>query len=94
LHHLADHKLNTAAIAIRDMGATFIATNRDASSHYVPGQKWISGGAIVAAVVGATGVEPIVAGKPSQFLLRYECTHVLQTRLALRMHAWSMAGER
>lgn len=55
-------KLTALSGAIRE-GATFIATNDDATyptpSGLVPG-----GGAIVAAVATAAGVAPIIAGKP------------------------------
>ena len=55
-------KLASAALAIRN-GALFYATNADATFPSAEGQK-PGGGAIVAALVTATGVEPVVCGKP------------------------------
>ncbi|MFA5889426.1 MAG: HAD-IIA family hydrolase [Actinomycetota bacterium] len=60
-------KLRAATLAIRK-GATFIASNADATYPYpeglVPGA-----GAIVAALRTASGVEPAVAGKPDPTML-------------------------
>jgi len=55
--------LTRAADAVRD-GARFVATNRDAT-YPIPGGLVPGAGAIVAAVVTASGREPEVAGKPS-----------------------------
>jgi HAD superfamily hydrolase (TIGR01450 family) len=56
-------RLRIASTAIRDTGARFIATNVDTTypteSGLVPGA-----GSLVAAVAAASGVQPIVAGKP------------------------------
>ncbi len=60
-------KLRIATLAIRD-GATFVASNTDAT--YPIAEGLIPGaGAIVAALVTATGVQPLVAGKPQPTLL-------------------------
>ncbi len=60
-------KLKTATLAIRD-GATFIGTNPDKTypleNDIIPGA-----GSIIASLVAATDVEPIVVGKPEPLAL-------------------------
>ena len=60
-------KLKTACLAIRD-GATFIGTNADKTypleKDLIPGA-----GSILAFLVAATDVEPIVAGKPEPIII-------------------------
>ena len=53
----------TAAVMAVQRGARFIATNADVTFPSPEGQ-WPGAGAMVAAVVAATGIEPEVAGKP------------------------------
>jgi len=60
-------KLRRATLAIR-AGAIFIASNTDATLP-APGGQWPGCGAIVAALRTATGVEPMVAGKPQPIML-------------------------
>jgi HAD superfamily hydrolase (TIGR01450 family) len=55
-------RLAAAARAI-DRGARFVATNDD-PTYPTPAGPIPGGGAIVAAVARATGVEPVIAGKP------------------------------
>lgn len=55
-------KLKCATLAIR-AGAIFVASNTDAT-YPNPDGLWPGAGAIVAALRTATGVEPLVAGKP------------------------------
>jgi HAD superfamily hydrolase (TIGR01450 family) len=55
-------KLTALSRAVRD-GATFIATNDDAT-YPTPAGPIPGGGAIVAAVATAAGVAPIITGKP------------------------------
>lgn len=61
-------KLKTACLAIRD-GATFIATNPDKTypleKDIIPGA-----GSIVACLIAATDVQPIVVGKPEVIITR------------------------
>lgn len=65
LHRHFDYDgLTRASTAIRD-GATFIATNDDAT-YPTPAGPVPGGGALVAAVATAAGCEPTVAGKPHQ----------------------------
>jgi glycerol-1-phosphatase len=57
-------RLRTAALLIQ-RGARLVATNADATYPAADG-LWPGGGAILAAVVTATGVTPTVVGKPSR----------------------------
>ncbi len=60
-------KLKTATLAVRD-GATFIGTNPDKTypleKDIIPGA-----GSILAALIAATGVDPIVVGKPEPIII-------------------------
>lgn len=60
-------QLARACVAIR-AGARFVATNNDPAMP-VEGVFWPGAGAIVAALVTATGVTPTVVGKPEPTLL-------------------------
>ena len=60
-------KLRRATLAIR-AGATFVASNTDAT-YPAPDGLWPGCGAIVSALRTATGVEPMVAGKPQPLML-------------------------
>ncbi|MFP4511566.1 MAG: HAD-IIA family hydrolase [Acidimicrobiales bacterium] len=55
-------RLSAATLAVRN-GARLIATNDDAT-YPTPDGQLPGGGAILAAVVTASGVQPVVAGKP------------------------------
>lgn len=63
------HKLQQAQQAIQ-AGARFIATNTDRTFPVEGGRIIPGGGSLVAAVEAATGVAPLVIGKPEQFSLR------------------------
>ena len=65
---LTYERLSSAVLAIGG-GARFLASNHDATYPTPDGLK-PGAGAIVAAVVRATGVEPIVAGKPHPAMRR------------------------
>ena len=66
---LTHERLSVAASAIRD-GALFVATNRD-PVFPLPARLMAGAGALVAALVAATGREPdLVIGKPEPGLLR------------------------
>src|SRR5690606_38960487 len=64
---LTYNSLRIACLAIRG-GADYVATNADTTfpteAGLIPGS-----GAIVAALVAATGVEPVVVGKPSPVMV-------------------------
>jgi phosphoglycolate/pyridoxal phosphate phosphatase family enzyme len=64
---LTYEKLRRATLAIR-AGATFVASNTDAT-YPAPDGLWPGCGAIVSALRTATGVEPMVAGKPQPLML-------------------------
>lgn len=80
---LTYEKLKIATLQIR-RGATFIATNRDRT---LPTEQGLTPGAgsIVAALVAASDVEPIVIGKPGHpmFDLALEFTHTLPAETAM-----------
>jgi len=61
-------KLKTATLAIRD-GATFVGTNPDKTypmeNDIIPGA-----GSILAALVAATDVEPVIVGKPEPIIIQ------------------------
>lgn len=52
-------------------GCLFIATNTDAVMHLTDQQEWAGNGAMVGAIRGCTGREPIVVGKPSPLMIDY-----------------------
>ncbi|WP_134684145.1 TIGR01457 family HAD-type hydrolase [Brevibacillus migulae] len=62
-------KLAAAATAIRH-GAQFIATNRDPA---LPTERGLmpGSGSLIAAIATASGVEPVVIGKPERILVDY-----------------------
>lgn len=67
-------KLKTATLAIRD-GATFIGTNADKT--YPLERDLIPGaGSILAALIAATDVQPIVVGKPEPIIIE-QCLRLL-----------------
>ncbi len=85
---LTYEKLRTATMAIR-AGAAFVGTNPDTTlpseDGLIPGN-----GAILAALEAATGVAPLIVGKPEPILLRLaieklgvaaECTAIVGDRL-------------
>jgi 4-nitrophenyl phosphatase/phosphoglycolate phosphatase len=66
------YKLQYAQLCLNDLaGCLFIATNRDAVTHLTDAQEWAGNNAMVGAVVGCTGREPILVGKPSPLLVEY-----------------------
>jgi len=70
-HGINFEKLRRATLLIR-AGTPFYATNTDRTfptpEGLIPGA-----GALISVLVTATGVEPIVAGKPSRFLMDLAC---------------------
>ncbi len=65
-HELSYDDLTRAMTALR-AGARFVATNDDATFPDV-GRLLPGNGAVVAAVATASGVEPVIAGKPHQVI--------------------------
>ena len=58
----------------------FVSTNEDPAGHIIPTQIWPGAGAIVGALKGCTGKEPVLVGKPSDFLIemiRYDFIRVV-----------------
>ncbi len=93
-------KLKRASLAIRN-GARFVAANVDATYPMEGGVEVPGAGSLVAAVRVASGVEPIVVGKPQSLLLdmalsqmraRREATAVLGDRLETDIAGGIAAG--
>lgn len=84
---LTYNSLRIACLAIRG-GADYVATNADTTfpteAGLIPGS-----GAIVAALVAATGVEPVVVGKPSPVMVE-SCL----TAMGLQANQAIMLGDR
>ena len=80
-------KLKTACLAIRD-GATFIGTNGDKTypleRDIIPGA-----GSLLAALVAATDVEPVVVGKPEPIIFEQALS-----RLGARREETAILGDR
>ena len=65
------YKLQYATLCIRENNdCKFIATNTDAVTHLTSAQEWAGGGAMVGAIKGSTRKEPVVVGKPANFMLK------------------------
>jgi len=65
------YKLQYATLCIRENpGCLFIATNTDAVTHLTDAQEWAGGGAMVGAIKGSTRRDPIIVGKPADFMLK------------------------
>ncbi|MDC4204313.1 MAG: HAD-IIA family hydrolase [Candidatus Manganitrophus sp.] len=64
--HFSYQELKIATLAIQ-RGAAFIATNRDANFP-MPDGLWPGTGPIVAAIEVATGITPVVVGKPEKLI--------------------------
>jgi glycerol-1-phosphatase len=64
-------KLRTAALLIQ-RGALLVATNAD-PTYPAPDGMWPGAGSLLAAVVAATGAEPLVVGKPYAPLFEAAC---------------------
>lgn len=66
------YKIQYAQLCINENpGCKFIATNLDAVTHLTSVQEWAGNGAMVGAIKGCTGQEPIVVGKPSPLMIDY-----------------------
>jgi 4-nitrophenyl phosphatase len=85
--HLTYSKLAQATLYI-NAGATFIGTNPDRTW---PGERGLlpGAGAILAAVEAATGIAPIVIGKPSPLMLK-----TAMRRMDARPETTAMLGDR
>ena len=65
-----DYGILTKAQQAISRGAKFIATNRDATFPLEDGLIVPGGGALVAAIEAATGVTPVLIGKPETYAMR------------------------
>lgn len=66
------YKIQYAQLCINENpGCKFIATNLDSVTHLTDAQEWAGNGAMVGAIKGCTGQEPILVGKPSALMIDY-----------------------
>mmetsp|Transcript_25789 Transcript_25789/g.43030 ORF Transcript_25789/g.43030 Transcript_25789/m.43030 type:complete len:342 (+) Transcript_25789:34-1059(+) len=66
------YKIQYAQLCINENeDCRFIATNLDAVTHLTAEQEWAGNGAMVGAIKGCTGKEPILVGKPSPLMIDY-----------------------
>jgi 4-nitrophenyl phosphatase/phosphoglycolate phosphatase len=70
--HINYYKIQYAQLCINEnKDCKFIATNLDAVTHLTDEQEWAGNGAMVGAIKGCTGQDPIVVGKPSALMIDY-----------------------
>ena len=82
-------KIQTAQLAINELGAEFIATNLDAVTHLTDAQETAGNGAMVGAIKGCTGQEPTLVGKPSPLMIDY-----MEEKFGLDRARICMVGDR
>jgi len=83
------YKIQTAQLAINEEGAEFIATNLDAVTHLTDAQEWAGNGSMVGAIIGCTGQQPTVVGKPSPLMIEY-----LESKFGMERSRICMVGDR
>jgi phosphoglycolate phosphatase len=84
------YKIQMATLCIRENpGCLFIATNLDAVTHLTDAQEWAGNGAMVGAIKGSTQREPVVVGKPAEFMLAN-----IADKFGLRRDQICMVGDR
>lgn len=70
--YLNYYKIQYAQLCINENpDCLFVATNLDQVTHLTDAQEWAGNGAMVGAIQGCTGREPIVVGKPSPLMIDY-----------------------
>lgn len=70
--HINYYKLQYAQLCLnQNPGCEFVATNLDRVTHLTDAQEWVGNGAMVGAVVGCTGMEPTLVGKPAPLMIDY-----------------------
>jgi phosphoglycolate phosphatase len=88
--HINYYKMQYAQLCINENpGCKFIATNLDEVTHLTDAQEWAGNGAMVGAIKGCTGQEPIVVGKPSPLMIDY-----ITERYSTSRHEICMVGDR
>lgn len=88
--HINYHKIQMATLCIRENpGCLFIATNLDAVTHLTDAQEWAGNGSMVGAIRGSTKRDPIVVGKPAEFMLAN-----IADKFNLRRDQICMVGDR
>lgn len=66
------YKMQYAQLCINEnKDCLFVATNLDQVTHLTDAQEWAGNGAMVGAIKGCTGKEPILVGKPSSLMIDY-----------------------
>jgi phosphoglycolate/pyridoxal phosphate phosphatase family enzyme len=84
------YKMQYAQLCINENpGCKFIATNLDQVTHLTNAQEWAGNGAMVGAVKGCTGQEPILVGKPSPLMIDY-----ITEKYSIARHEICMVGDR
>jgi len=84
------YKIQYAQLCINELpGCQFIATNRDAVTHLTSAQEWAGNNAMVGAIVGCTGQEPTLVGKPSPLMVDY-----LEFKFGIDRSRVCMVGDR
>ena len=88
--HVNYYKIQMATLCIRENpGCMFIATNLDAVTHLTDAQEWAGNGSMVGAIKGSTKQEPVVVGKPAEFMLAN-----IADKFGLRREQICMVGDR
>lgn len=88
--HFNYYKLQYATKCLREVpGCIFVATNRDAVTHLTADDEWAGGGSMVAAVSAASQREPVLVGKPAQFM-----TEFLASEYGVPPERMCMVGDR
>jgi len=80
------YKIQYAQLCINENpGCEFIATNLDAVTHLTDEQEWAGNGAMVGAIKGCTGKEPLVVGKPAPLMVDYIVNkyHIQRDRICM-----------
>lgn len=84
--HINYYKIQYAQICINQIpGCRFIATNTDAVTHLTEADEWAGNGACVGAIIGCTGKQPIVVGKPGALIIDYimDKHHISKDRICM-----------
>lgn len=88
--HINYYKIQYATLCITENPAClFIATNTDARTHLTDAQEWAGNGSMVGAIKGSTKRDPIIVGKPAEFMLENIATH-----FGLKRSEICMVGDR
>ena len=87
--NISYYKLQYSTLCIRELDASFVATNTDAVTHVTDAQEWAGNGSMVGAIRGSSEVEPTVVGKPNSLMLEQ-----IASQLGLKTSELVMVGDR